>query len=1046
MPGTSKIKYDPSLTLKQNAEKNQVSINAIKYYVKTRGIDREGDRQAQTIAKIKEARKTNPKASVSELMRMTGIGRFAITRYLPVVDGTGTLEAKRPRREPKSLVWEEGIQEPSKKGHLLMSKRLANLPELFQDADSQDVKPFHDFLFKDPGKPMLFIGNGGMLDHFAGLLYEMNCGVARCITPLELASMSDKTIKGCRCLLLSAGGGNMDIKYAAARLLKVNPENTACLTYNLGEAFKDFDPSRVFLFNTPGYEESFISVEDKFYRDALVYRAFTGNRASDIEIDSSCYQYRLNKSAATLTPLRKIKHFVVLFSDYAEPAAHDFESVLVETGVASAQVSDYRNYCHGRFLFVSNHTRHTTKKHSQTESDVAVVLFITPRNKGLVKDIRDKALASQTPVVIIETQYYDARAALDLLIKANVFLADYEEKGLGINPCDPDNYNAKDLDKRLPKNGVSFVLELTRSGQLQYVDKTKTDVEVQRLRAAISELEEIERRNTPNLLGNTGLFIRKPETLTQWEEYDASKHLYFAFRKKPDKRKGLYWIPFGNMNNGFDFDIKGIHFYNSEIAYICGMFSDNTPDQIAIQQQLVAETNGGTAKRDIRGNNQNKARKDWYDFNVQWMMYVVWQKVCKNEEFRELLLAVPEDAIIVEDSTFHKVNKTNDTAIFWGTRNQERKEYYNLVKKYVELTELSSTEAEQDRLITERFNNFTDYGVFKGCNVMGKILTLCRYCWKHKIEPPIDYKLLRSKNIYLLGQLLTFGETPVEAPMPIQAPKKMNINPFLLGTIAGDMIGKPYERHKNSIKTTDFPLFSKTCKYTDDSVLTIAVMDWLMADKDLTWDYLADRFVHYGTRYRFKYQDRCFSNGFTAWLKDEKRPFGRVSSSNGAAMRVSPVGWFFSTLEEVENAAKIQASLTHNHPIAIQGAKAAAVAVFLARTGKSKEEIKEFMSSRYGFDLSQSMEKYRAEYEWTSDCMKTVEGALMSFLLSDDFEGAVRNAVALGGDADTIGAITGSIAEAYYGGLPEPIKKEVLRRSIPDEFKDILSRFSRRVF
>lgn len=1022
MPGKSKIKYDPALTLKQNAEKNKVSIDAIKYFVKTRGIDREGDRQAQIIARIKEARKDNPKASITRLTELTGIGRYAITKYLPLVDGTGKVEFKRKRREPKPLEWEDGIPEPSSKGCTLMSKRLANLPGLFQDADSQDINGLHAFLFQDPGKPMLFIGNGGMLDHFAGHLYEMNKGVARCITPLELASMSDETIKGCKCLLLSSGGGNMDIKYAASRLLKINPEDTACYTNHLGEqsAFKDFDPSRVFLFNTPGFEESFISIENKFFRDAIVYRAFTGNKASDIEIDTPAYQYRLNKSAATLTPLRKIKHFVVLFSDYGEPAAHDFESVIVETGVASAQVSDYRNYCHGRFIFVSNHTRHTSKKHSQTESDVAVVLFITPRNKGLVENIRNKALAAETPVVIIESPYNDARAVLDLLIKSNLFIADYEEKGLGINPCAPENYNAKQIDKRIPKNGVSFVQELTNSKQLRYEEPG----ELRKVRTTIRRMEEEEKKNTENLLCYPAPTI---ETLTRWEEYDASKYLCCAFRKKQDKRKGI-WIPFGNMNGGFDFELSGIEFHNSESAYICGMFSDNTPEHRKIQRQLVRSTNGKTAKGDIRYHNQELARKDWYDFNVQWMLYVVWRKVCENKEFRDLLLAVPDGAIIIEDTSFHGVSKTNDTTQFWGARNEERKSYRTMMQQYIEQTEPSLTDSEVEDKVDAAFYDFTDYGIYKGSNVMGKILTICRNCWKEHKTMPIDYDLLRSKNIHLLGK-----------PLDFTGPKD------LWGAVVGDMIGRPYERHKNSTKRTDFPLFSRPCKYTDDTVLTIAVMDWLLNDENLTWEYLADRFVYHGTRHRIHGRDRCFSDSFTEWLFDENRQFGRESWSNGAAMRVSPVGWFFNSLEEVENAAEIQATLTHNHPIAIVGAKAAAVAVFLARKGKSKEEIKEFMTDRYGFDLSQPIEKYREEYEWTWDCKKTVEGALMAFLWSKDFESAVRNAVSLGGDADTIGAITGSIAEAFYGGVPKHIMVEVRRRAFPQEFRDIIYRFGKRI-
>lgn len=749
MPRQSKIKYDPALTLKQNAQKNGVSIDAIKYFVKTRGIDREGDRQDHNLALIKKAKEANPDVSKAEIARLTGLSVKTINKYLPALDGNGDIGFKRARREVKPLVWDEGIPEPTKQGHTLMSKRLMNLPGLFKDVDARDIQHLHDFLFAEPEKPMLFIGNGGMLDHFAGFLYEKNCGVARCITPLELAAMSDETIKQCRALILSSGGENMDIEYAVHKLLEVNPESTGCYANHIGARsfFNDIDPSKRFLFEAL-FEDSFISVENKFFRDAILYRAITGNRASDIDISlnsGACYRYQLNNSAAKLTPLRKIKHFVVLFDDYSTPAAHDFESVLVETGVASAQVSDYRNYCHGRFLFVGNHTRHATSKHTLTDSDVAVVIFSSPINKTLVKGIRRNALTEETPIILIETPYTDDRAALDLLIKSNVFLADYEEKALGINPCDPVSYNDKKIHKNTPKYSIDFA-------QLLMARKSKR---------------------------------------------------------------------------------------------------------------------------------QNRVE------------------------------------IILPDNV-------------------------------------------------------------------------------------------------------------------------------LLGTIAGDMIGKPYERHKNSIKTTDFPLFSKTCKYTDDTVLTIAVMDWLMGDKSLSWEYLEDRFVYYGTRYRCRGKDRCFSNGFMAWLKDDKRERGRVSQSNGAAMRVSPVGWYFNTMEEVENAAEIQAKLTHNHPDAILGAKAAAVAVFLARKGKSKNEIKELMGNRYGFDLSTPIDEYRDEHVWTSDCKESVRAALISFLWSADFEDAIRNAVSLGGDADTIGAITGSIAEAFYG-VPEHIKKEVLRRSIPDEFKDVLARFSEQI-
>ena len=295
---------------------------------------------------------------------------------------------------------------------------------------------------------------------------------------------------------------------------------------------------------------------------------------------------------------------------------------------------------------------------------------------------------------------------------------------------------------------MRFVQELTNNGPLRY----EIPYEIIKLDAAISAMEAEEKENGKKLLLYPAPTI---DTLTRWEEYDAAKYLCYAFRQKPDLRKGV-WVPFGNMNGGFEFDVQGFHFHNSEAAYICGMFSNDNKEQRAVQQQLVENTNGKTAKGDIRYHNEGIARKDWYDFNVQWMIYVVWNKVCNNEKFRELLLAVPDGAIIIEDTSFHNVHKPVDTPIFWGARNKERKEYHSLIEQYVKLTELSSVKAPKKRKIADAYNNFTDYGVFKGSNVMGKILTICRNCWKEGKEPPIDYELLRSKDIYLLGEKLEF--------------------------------------------------------------------------------------------------------------------------------------------------------------------------------------------------------------------------------------------------------------------------------------------------
>ena len=265
----------------------------------------------------------------------------------------------------------------------------------------------------------------------------------------------------------------------------------------------------------------------------------------------------------------------------------------------------------------------------------------------------------------------------------------------------------------------------------------------------------------------------------------------------------------------------------------------------------------------------------------------------------------------------------------------------------------------------------------------------------------------------------------------------------MYGVIAGDMIGKPYERRKDSIYTTDFPLFEKRSKYTDDTILTVAIMDWLMVDENLSWDVLEQKIVTYTkTSKRFKGQSRCFSNAFAEWVKNENREKGRVSDSNGAVMRVTPVGWFFNDVETIERVAEIQATLTHNHTDSVCGAKAVAVAVFLARQGRTKDEIREFISSRYDIPLHYTSEGFRSVARWTSNGKDTAQQALISFLCTDNFEDAIRYAVSLGTDSDTVGAIVGGIAEAFYREVPEHIKAEIHRRAFPDEYWDVIRKFA----
>ena len=276
----------------------------------------------------------------------------------------------------------------------------------------------------------------------------------------------------------------------------------------------------------------------------------------------------------------------------------------------------------------------------------------------------------------------------------------------------------------------------------------------------------------------------------------------------------------------------------------------------------------------------------------------------------------------------------------------------------------------------------------------------------------------------------------------------------MLGAIIGDTVGSVYEFH--NIKTTEFKLFTAENDYTDDSVMTFAVADWLLNDKSHSEKALVDTFVY------FAHQYPCpkggYGGGFYMWLVHPHREFEETvqtdgskrtimreyrnpynSWGNGSAMRTSAVGWMFDTLEETERVAEIQAAITHNHPEGIKGAQATSAAIFMARTGKSKEEIKRYVETRYGYDLSRTCDEIRPGYSFDVSCQGTVPQAITSFLESTDFESCIRLGVSLGGDSDTLACIAGGIAEAFYKDIPKWIVDEVWRR-LPYAFKNILIR------
>ena len=259
----------------------------------------------------------------------------------------------------------------------------------------------------------------------------------------------------------------------------------------------------------------------------------------------------------------------------------------------------------------------------------------------------------------------------------------------------------------------------------------------------------------------------------------------------------------------------------------------------------------------------------------------------------------------------------------------------------------------------------------------------------------------------------------------------------MYGAILGDMIGAPYEFDRGD-KTKDFPLFSKGSQFTDDSVMTVAVAEALMDSMGQSDEEIKKVLVRSMQKWGRKYPYAGYGGMFRGWLEEEDpQPYG--SFGNGSAMRVAAAGWLYEDLEETRHAARLTAEVTHNHPEGIKGAEATASAIYLARTGSSKEEIKDYIVREFGYDLSRTCDEIRPGYHHVETCQQTVPEAITAFLEGQDFEDVIRTAVSLGGDCDTLTCIAGSIAEAFYG-VPAILESECAKR-LPEDMREVLERF-----
>ena len=263
----------------------------------------------------------------------------------------------------------------------------------------------------------------------------------------------------------------------------------------------------------------------------------------------------------------------------------------------------------------------------------------------------------------------------------------------------------------------------------------------------------------------------------------------------------------------------------------------------------------------------------------------------------------------------------------------------------------------------------------------------------------------------------------------------------MYGAILGDIIGSPYEFDR-SPKIKAFPLFSPDSRFTDDTVMTIGVADALLdVTPEEEEDAIRQKLIGSMQRFGRAWPAIGYGAKFLCWLMaDQPQPYG--SWGNGSAMRVSAAGWLFDDLDTVLKMARLSAEVSHDHPEAVRGAQAVAAAIFLARTGHGKGEIRDLMETRFGYDLRASCDEIRPGYRHDVSCRGTVPPAITAFLEGTGFEDVIRTAVSLGGDCDTLTCIAGAMAEAFYG-VPEEWK-QTCRAYLPADLLTVLTRFDAR--
>ena len=488
------MEYNPELSVREIAKLNGVSESTVRKYIANNKIDRRFERKLKKFNAVKALQKEHPTWSARKIAEKLRLSPSTVCEYI----NQDNLEITKG----KISNLEQNIVHP------IIDEHLISIPDELAWVAKQDVSKLRSFLLNNTQIPYITCGMGGAFSTcvYSSLLYGTYNGLGRAVTCYNLNSISDETLLNCKVLINSAGGRNDDVVQVADRLLRLHHPKAANFTMfdnpnnKVKEKIAKLNPEHSINLqgdNLIKGKGAFVNINEAISAFSLYYKAFTG-KTDFLNLDfNKTYTYCSNAGKTKVPSLGQIKHFVVLYGSYGEPVAYDFESKMVESGFASVQLADYRNFTHGRFSFVGNNV--CTPKTVRKNGDMAVLMLVSPREKETVKDYREIAnegkfknsnqvLPDWTPIITIETEHDSPLASIDLLYQLTKLYLDISHSRGTKNVEKPV---CKNIDKRTPRGKIRFKGEFKKYGALQATIVTTNNH------------EEIHTQSESNLIGAT---------------------------------------------------------------------------------------------------------------------------------------------------------------------------------------------------------------------------------------------------------------------------------------------------------------------------------------------------------------------------------------------------------------------------------------------------------------------------------------------------------------------------------------------------------------